>query len=172
MSVFCFFVYTLLDIQNERWGKWMMNGTELRRVRKGLGMKAIDLAKMSGVPASMISLIETGRVKQPSEQILSKLKQAIPGFGEDVCTENSLLADLLLPGDKARTDEFVSRKIASLSYQLGGAKLLFDYEPNGANHLYRITLLHNGYFLPNNEKLRLLLSNTFDSNILIASHLG
>ncbi len=52
-------------------------GTVIRNLRDGLGMTQRDLAKSVGVSGAYIALLETGKRKNPSLVILSRLARAL-----------------------------------------------------------------------------------------------
>jgi transcriptional regulator with XRE-family HTH domain len=49
----------------------------LKILRNALGMTAAELAKASGVPASHISLIESGMEQTPSPHVLSMIAKGL-----------------------------------------------------------------------------------------------
>nr|WP_029423477.1 helix-turn-helix transcriptional regulator [Alicyclobacillus macrosporangiidus] len=49
----------------------------LREFRKAKGLTQADLSKLSGVPQSVISDIETGTAKNPTVTVLAKLAKAL-----------------------------------------------------------------------------------------------
>jgi len=62
-------------------------GEKIKKLRKNYGMTIKDLSDKSGVGQSTISEIETGKVKNPKSETLSKLAKALN------VTVDSLLAE-------------------------------------------------------------------------------
>lgn len=52
-------------------------GEKIKKLRKNYGMTIKDLSDKSGVGKSTISEIETGKVKNPKSETLSKLAKAL-----------------------------------------------------------------------------------------------
>ncbi len=52
-------------------------GTVIRKLRDGLGMTQRDLAKIVGVSGAYITMLETGKRKNPSFVILRRLARVL-----------------------------------------------------------------------------------------------
>ncbi|MEM3402508.1 MAG: helix-turn-helix domain-containing protein [Candidatus Hadarchaeales archaeon] len=95
-----------LDTIGNLMGGYGFDPQLIRKKRMSLGLKQKDLAKLLGISCSYMSLIENGKVKEPSR----KVKERVRAFLED---RASLLSDALFADYASRTDEGEQCAIAS-----------------------------------------------------------
>lgn len=62
----------------------MALGKRIRQLRRAVGLSQSELAARVGVHASYIGHLETGRIKLPSENILTRLARALGTDSEDL----------------------------------------------------------------------------------------
>ncbi len=91
-----------------------MNGKKIKELRIKIGISLTELSKISGVSKSYLSLIERGKQKNPSIEVLEKLAKAL-----------RIDVHLLIAQNNSLQDEFryIDKEVVELALEMSKSKI-------------------------------------------------